>query len=75
VIRILVTEEAFKAIEATMPVGAVAFEPEITSGLRQIWQGPAVMDKLARLRGPGETSSAYRHCFVGAGQLCGRAGR
>jgi hypothetical protein len=32
-IRILVTEEAFEAIKATLPVGSVAFEPEITKGL------------------------------------------
>jgi hypothetical protein len=56
-IRIFVTEEAFEAIKATLPVGTVAFEPEVTKGLRHIWLERAVVDKLARLRGPGETFS------------------
>jgi hypothetical protein len=40
-----------------MPVGSVAFEPEVTKGLRHIWLERAVVDKLARLRGPDETLS------------------
>jgi hypothetical protein len=56
-VRIFVTEEAFVAIKATLPLGSVAFEPEVTKGLHQIWVEPAVVDKLARLRGPGETFS------------------
>jgi hypothetical protein len=56
-VRILVTEEAFEAIKATMPLGTVSFEPEVTKGLRSIWVERAVVDKLARLRGPGETFS------------------
>jgi hypothetical protein len=56
-VRIFVTEEAFEAIKATMPVGSVAFEPEVTKGLRRIWLERAVVDKLARLRGPGESFS------------------
>ena len=36
-VRIFMTEEAFEAIKATLPVGSVAFEPEVTKGLRQIW--------------------------------------
>jgi hypothetical protein len=32
-VRIFVTEEAFEAIKATLPVGSMAFEPEITKGL------------------------------------------
>jgi hypothetical protein len=35
-VRIFETEEAFGTIRATLPVGSVAFEPEITKGLRQI---------------------------------------
>jgi hypothetical protein len=54
-VRIFVTEEAFEAIKATMPIGTVSFEPEVTKGLRVIWVERAVVDKLARLRGPGET--------------------
>jgi hypothetical protein len=35
-VRIFVNEEAFEAIKATLPVGSVAFEPEVTRGLRQL---------------------------------------
>jgi hypothetical protein len=35
----------------------VAFEPETTKGLRSIWLERGVVDKLARLRGPGESFS------------------
>jgi hypothetical protein len=56
-VRIFVTEEAFEAIKNTVPVGTVAFEPEVTKGLRSIWLERAVVDKLARLRGPGESFS------------------
>jgi hypothetical protein len=56
-VRIFVTEEAFETIKATLPVGSVAFEPEITKGLRQIWLERVWVDKLARQRAPGETFS------------------
>jgi hypothetical protein len=35
-VRIFMTEEAFEAIKATLPVGSAAFEPEITKGLRHL---------------------------------------
>jgi hypothetical protein len=38
-------------------VGSVAFEPEITKGLRQIWPERVWVDKLFRQYGPGETFS------------------
>ena len=56
-VRIFVTEEAFEAIKATLPLGTVAFEPEVTKGLRSIWVEPAVVAKLKRMRGPSETFS------------------
>jgi hypothetical protein len=46
-------------IVATLPIGTVALEPN-TAGQRMIywvWVERAVVDKLARLRGPGETFS------------------
>jgi hypothetical protein len=56
-VRIFVTEEAFEAIKATLPVGTVAFELEVTKGLRSVWVEQAVVDKLARMRRPDETFS------------------
>jgi hypothetical protein len=55
--RIFVTEEGFDATKATLPLGSVAFEPEITKGLRSIWVEPAVVDRLTRECRPGETFS------------------
>jgi hypothetical protein len=41
-IRIAITTEAFPAIEATLPIGTVAFEPERTaSGGRFLTSGPS----------------------------------
>jgi hypothetical protein len=72
-VRIFVTDEAFEAIKAALPVGSVAFEPEVTKGLRTIWVERVVVDKLARLRGPGETFShvIMRLAKVGHGSLNG----
>jgi hypothetical protein len=50
---VIVTEEAFEAIKATLPVGSVAFEPEVTKGKRQIWLEERWINKLTALRGPG----------------------
>jgi len=36
-VRIVITEEAFKAIKATLLVGSVALSTEVTKGRRQIW--------------------------------------
>ena len=38
-----------EAIKATLAVGSVAFEPEVTKDQRQIWLEPAVVDRLTRL--------------------------
>jgi hypothetical protein len=38
---IFVTEEAFEAIKATLPMGSMAFEPEVAKG-----------ERLAAMRGP-----------------------
>jgi hypothetical protein len=47
---------AFEAIAATLPLGSVAFEPEISAkGERAIWVERAAVDKLAAMRGPGES--------------------
>lgn len=57
-IRISITAEAFEAIKATLPLGSVAFEPEVDAkGERHIWLEPHVVNKLRLLRGPGESYS------------------
>ena len=54
-IRIAVTEAAFEAIAATLPL---ASEPEVDAmGERVLWVDQAVADRLSAMREPGESSS------------------
>ena len=58
VIKIAISEAAFEAISATLPLGSVAYEPELNAkGERSIWLEPAVLARLRAMRGGGETSS------------------
>jgi hypothetical protein len=55
-IRITVTAAAFEAIAATLPFGSAGFEREPdANGLRHIWLERKFIDRLAALRGPGES--------------------
>jgi hypothetical protein len=56
-IRILISQEAFDAIAATLPLGSVGFEIEAIEGLRHIWLDSAVVNRLGAMRGPRESSS------------------
>jgi hypothetical protein len=57
-IRIAITEAAYEAIAATLRLGSVGFERERdANGLHLIWLDAAVVDRLAAMRGPGESYS------------------
>jgi hypothetical protein len=57
-VRISVTPAAFDAIAATLALGSVGFEAAPAgSGERQIWIDARVADRLAAMRGPGESYS------------------
>ena len=56
-IRIAITEAAFDAIAATLPLGSVGFEVEAIEGERYVWLDPAVVNRLRAMRGPGESYS------------------
>jgi hypothetical protein len=57
-IRIAISQAAFEAIAATLPLGSVAFEAELdANGQRYVWLEPAVVNRLRSLRGPGESYS------------------
>jgi hypothetical protein len=57
-IRIAITQAAFDAIAATMPLGSVGYEARrADDGSYFIWLAPNVLDKLRALRGPGESYS------------------
>jgi hypothetical protein len=54
-IRIAITETAFAAITATLPLGSVGYENKTNErGERPIWLDRAVVDRLRAMRGPGE---------------------
>jgi hypothetical protein len=54
VIRVAITQAAFDAIAATLPLGSVAYEPAVEEGgLRYIWLEARWLDRLKSYRGPG----------------------
>jgi hypothetical protein len=56
VTRIAITQAAYLAIYNTLPLGSVGVEPEMSApGERLVWLEPHVVDRLAALRGPGES--------------------
>ena len=57
-IRIAITQAAFDAIAATLPVGSTGYENETNErGERLIWLDHAVVSRLRAMRGPGESFS------------------
>jgi hypothetical protein len=58
VIRIAITQAAFDAICATLPLGSVGYENETNErGERLIWLDHTVVSRLKAMRGPGESFS------------------
>jgi hypothetical protein len=54
--RIAIATEAFEAIAASLPLGTVGYENELSpKGERMIWLDARVVDRLHFLRGPGES--------------------
>jgi hypothetical protein len=57
-IRIAITQAAFDAIAATLPLGTAAVEPAVEEGgLRYIWLEARWLDRLKSYRGPSESYS------------------
>jgi hypothetical protein len=57
-IRIAITRAALDAIAATHALGSVAYEAEANEqGDRLIWLEDAIADRLATMRGTGESYS------------------
>jgi hypothetical protein len=58
VIQIAISQAAFEAITATLPLGSVGYENKTNEqGERLIWLERAVVDRLRSLRGPGQSYS------------------
>jgi hypothetical protein len=57
-IRIAITQAAFEAIDATLPLGSVGYENATNErGECLIWLESRMVDRLGALRGPGESYS------------------
>ena len=57
-IRIAISQAAFEAIAATLPLGSVSFENAFNErGERYVWLPPNVIDRLRAQRRPGESYS------------------
>jgi hypothetical protein len=57
-IRIAITQAAFDAIAATLPLGSVSYENHVNErGERYVWLPPNVVDRLKAQRRPGEVYS------------------
>jgi hypothetical protein len=71
-IRISITPDAFEAIVATLPLGTVGYESELTqNGERLIWLEPAIVDRLTAMRRRGES---YRDVILRLAEIEGRGG-
>ena len=61
-IRITITEAAFKAIARTLPLGSVGVEPKANEqDKRLIWLEDAMADRLGAMRGTGEGLERGHH--------------
>jgi hypothetical protein len=57
-IRIAISQAAFDALAATLPLGSVGYENATDKdGNRLIWLDHAVVNRLRAMRGPGESYS------------------
>lgn len=57
-IKIAISQAAFDALAATLPLGSVGYENQINErGERLIWLDHGVVARLRAMRGPGESYS------------------
>ena len=57
-IRIAISQTAFDAIAATLPLGSVSYENHVNErGERYVWLPPDVVNRLKAQRRPGESYS------------------
>jgi hypothetical protein len=71
-VRIAITEAAFKAIARTLPLGSGGVEPKANKHL--IWLEDAMADRLGAMRGPGESFSDAIIRIAGQEALATRRG-
>ena len=66
-VRISISQAAFDAIAATLPLGSVGYENATNErGERLVWLAPTVVDRLRAMRGPGESYSEVIVRIAGA---------
>jgi hypothetical protein len=67
-VRIAITQEAFDAICATLPLGSVSFENKTNErGERLIWLDPNMVNRLKAMCGSGESYSDVILRIAGVG--------
>ena len=58
-IKIAISQAAFDAIVATLPLGSIAYEPQLNDrGERYVWLEQPWVDRLSAMRRQGEDYSA-----------------
>jgi hypothetical protein len=74
-IRIAISAEAFEAIARTLPLGSIGLEAEANErGEKLVWLEDAMADRLAVMRGPGESYSDAIIRIAGQEALATRRG-
>jgi hypothetical protein len=74
-IRIAISAEAFEAIARTLPLGSIGLEAEANErGEKLVWLEDAMADRLAVMRGPGESCSDAIIRIAGQEALATRRG-
>ena len=74
-IKIAITQAAYDAICARLPLGSVGYEVEANEqGERYVWLEDAMADRLGAIRGPGESYSDVIIRFAGQEALATRRG-
>jgi hypothetical protein len=57
-IKIAITRAAFNALAASLPLGSMNFENEVSENDEiHVWRARSVVDRLKAMRGPGESYS------------------
>ena len=74
-IRIAISAEAFEAIARTPPLGSIGLEAEANErGEKLVWLEDAMANRLAVMRGPGESYSDAIIRIAGQEPLATRRG-
>ena len=73
-VRIAISQAAFDAIAATLPLGSTGYENAVNErGERYVWLDRAVVDRLRAMRGAGELQRCHSQAGEGDASMRMRA--